>query len=113
MRCHHLTPEFAISPQISLQDIQTIREAGFRTIICNRPNGEEANQPDSATIAKIAKESGLFFVDLPIEAGSTPSSDTIKKMQEALNTLPGPVLAYCRTGNRAAQAWNMAIQNNS
>ncbi|MBO6037199.1 MAG: TIGR01244 family phosphatase [Acetobacter sp.] len=113
MRCHHLTPEFAISPQISIQDVQIIREAGFRTIICNRPNGEEANQPDSATIAKIAKESGLFFVDLPIEAGSTPSSDTIKKMQEALRTLPTPVLAYCRTGNRSAQAWNMAIQNNS
>ena len=48
---------------------------------------------------------------LPVKAGSTPSSDTVQKMQETLRTLPGPFLAYCRTGNRAAQVYNMATQN--
>ncbi len=111
MHYNYIAEDFAISPQISVQDVLTIREAGFKTIICNRPDGEESGQLDSETIARVAQDAGLFFILLPVKAGSTASSDTVQKMQETLKTLPGPFLAYCRTGNRAAQLYNMAIQN--
>ena len=111
MHYNYLTQDFAVSPQIFIQDVPTIREAGFRTVICNRPDGEEIDQPDSETIGHSVREAGLFFIMLPVKAGSIPSSDTVQKMQEALRTLPGPFLAYCRTGNRAAQVYNMATQN--
>ncbi|QEO16487.1 TIGR01244 family sulfur transferase [Acetobacter vaccinii] len=110
MHCHHLSPDFAVSPQISVSDIPTIRAAGFKTVICNRPDGEEKNQPDTATIAKAAQDVGLVFLALPIQAGHPPSSDVVIETQEAINTLPGPIFAYCRTGNRSSQAWTLATQ---
>ena len=35
-----LTPRYTVSPQITPEDIPAIKEAGFTTVICNRPDQE-------------------------------------------------------------------------
>ena len=95
MQYHSVSPDFAVSPQITVEDIPLIRDAGFKTIICNRPDGEEAGQPSAETIGEAARKAGLSFIET----------------QEAINTLPGPIFAYCRSGNRSAQAWTLATQS--
>ncbi|MDO9527336.1 MAG: sulfur transferase domain-containing protein, partial [Gemmobacter sp.] len=32
-----LTPDYAVSPQISPSDLPAIKAAGYSTVICNRP----------------------------------------------------------------------------
>jgi uncharacterized protein (TIGR01244 family) len=110
MTVRRLTADFAVSPQISAENVPAIRDAGFKTIICNRPDEEEPGQPSAQSIGEAAAAAGLSFVAIPVVSGQAPSSDAIIEMQEALNTLPGPIFAYCRSGNRSAQLWTIATQ---
>jgi sulfide:quinone oxidoreductase len=45
MKYHRFSPDLAIAPQLQLDDLDALRDAGFRSIICNRPDGEGAEQP--------------------------------------------------------------------
>lgn len=45
MAFRQITDAFSASPQITPGDIAAIRAAGFRAIICNRPDGEGPGQP--------------------------------------------------------------------
>jgi len=95
------------SPQIMPDDMQVIKDAGFKAIICNRPDGEGADQPTFQEIANAAKEFGLDAVYQPIVAGKVSDDDAVA-FGNALDTLPGPVLAYCRTGTRSATLWSLS-----
>ncbi|MBS0960031.1 MULTISPECIES: TIGR01244 family sulfur transferase [Acetobacter] len=105
-----LSEDFAVAPQISPDDVPAIRAAGFKSIICTRPDNEDPGQPSAETIANAATQAGLSFYAIPVMSGVAPSSDAVIEMQEALNTLPGPVFSYCRSGTRAGVLWQLATQ---
>jgi sulfide:quinone oxidoreductase len=96
-----LTAELSVSKQILPEDMQAIKNAGFRAIICNRPDGEGADQPTFEEISKAAQTAGLEAAYLPIVSGKVTDEDAVA-FDKALAQLPGPVLAYCRTGSRPA-----------
>lgn len=54
-----LTGELSVSPQLTLADIRAVAEAGYRTLVCNRPDGEAPDQPGFAEIERRAAELGL------------------------------------------------------
>ncbi|MCP1230599.1 TIGR01244 family sulfur transferase [Acetobacter indonesiensis] len=105
-----LSSDFVVAPQITTADVAALKDAGFKTIICTRPDAEDPGQPSAESIGEAARAAGLSFISIPVNAGQAPSSDAVIEMQEALNTLPGPVFAYCRSGNRAGQLWTLATQ---
>ena len=104
MDLRHLSQELAVSPQISATDIAPLARAGFRSIICNRPDGEGADQPLFREIEQAAREAGLQTVYLPAESGKV-SDQQGQEFGALLATLPKPVLAYCRTGMRSTTMW--------
>jgi sulfide:quinone oxidoreductase len=95
-----------VSPQISAADVAAIKKEGFRSIICNRPDGEGADQPTFAEIEKAAKKAGLEIRYLPVVSGKVQDADA-EKFGEVLSELPKPVFAYCRTGTRSATLWSL------
>lgn len=105
-----LSENFVVAAQITTADIAAIKAAGFKTIICTRPDHEDPGQPTAQSIGDAAAAEGLSFISIPVEGGQAPSSDAVIEMQEALNTLPGPIFSYCRSGNRAGQLWMLATQ---
>ena len=52
MEIKRITDKVSVAPQISVEDMADIKKAGFRAIICNRPDGEGADQPSYAAIEK-------------------------------------------------------------
>nr|MCW1952238.1 TIGR01244 family sulfur transferase [Octadecabacter sp.] len=102
-----LTANLSVSAQIQPSDLKAIKNAGFRAVVCNRPDGEGADQPTFDEIATAAKKQGLEAVYLPIVAGKV-SDDDASDFDQALMSLPGPVLAYCRTGTRSATLWSLS-----
>ena len=92
-----LTPNLSVSPQILASELQAVADAGFKALICNRPDGEGADQPSFDEIAQAAARLGLQARYLPAETGKVRDEDG-KAFGALLHTLPGPVLAYCRTG---------------
>ena len=106
MEIKPLTTELSVSEQIMPTDMQGIKDAGFRAVICNRPDGEGANQPTFEEITKAAEKVGLATSYIPIVAGKV-SDDDAEAFDKALTELPGPVLAYCRTGTRSTTLWSL------
>ncbi|MDB4111813.1 bifunctional protein tyrosine phosphatase family protein/NAD(P)/FAD-dependent oxidoreductase [Yoonia sp.] len=101
-----LTPEISVAPQITPADMKAIKDQGFRAIICNRPDGEGADQPTFKEIEAEATKHGLDAAYLPIVAGKVGDDDA-DCFADLMTELPGPVLAYCRTGTRSAILWSL------
>lgn len=104
-----VSDEFAISPQISADQIDMIKEQGFAAIICNRPDDEEPGQPSAAAIQKLAEAAGLVFVHQPVESGAVTFED-VETFKTLYADLPKPLLGYCRSGARC-QFLFQAAQN--
>lgn len=102
------TEQFACSGQITIDDLTTIAEAGFHTVICNRPDDEDGGGHAASTVlAQQAAALGLQFAYLPVaRSGITP--DQGAAMQALLVQLPGPVLAFCRSGTRSTNLFRLA-----
>ncbi|MBU0823798.1 MAG: TIGR01244 family phosphatase, partial [Alphaproteobacteria bacterium] len=102
-----LSPGLGVSPQIGPADVAALAASGFRSIICNRPDDEERGQPSAVAVAAAADALGLRFIHIPVVAGTIDEGDAAA-MTRALAELPGPVLAYCRSGARSEQLATMA-----
>lgn len=107
MDTKRLTADLSVSPQITVDDVPMLKAAGFRAIICNRPDGEAEDQPRFAEIADAAQKVGIKALYLPVVAGSMADEDA-RAFRQALTDLPGPVLAYCRSGARSANLWTLS-----
>jgi sulfide:quinone oxidoreductase len=107
MNPKQLTPGLSVSPQLSLADVGMARARGFRSIIVNRPDGEEPDQPSLAAIRQAAGAVGLAVAAIPVTPGKINDED-VDQFADALRRLEGPVLAYCRTGTRSATLWALA-----
>lgn len=107
MRFKQLSTAVSVAPQLSGQDIETAARLGFRTIISNRPDGEEATQMSADETSARAGRLGLAFVHVPVVSGAISSAD-IATMRGALAAAEGPVLAFCRSGTRSATLWALA-----
>ena len=104
MDIRRLTDDFAVSPQITAEELDEIASAGFRAILCNRPDDEEPGQPEFDTIAAAARAAGLEARAVPIVSGMI-TDEAVAAFRAALDELPAPVFAYCRSGTRCTMLW--------
>jgi len=107
MDIHTLTTELSVAPQVTTADLRAIAEAGFRSIVCNRPDGEGADQPGYREIALAAAGQGLEARFLPAESGKV-TDEQGRAFGALMRELPKPVLAYCRTGMRSTTMWALS-----
>ncbi|QIG78664.1 TIGR01244 family sulfur transferase [Stakelama tenebrarum] len=98
---------FTASPQITPEQVADIKAAGFTTLVCNRPDGEEEGQPRSADVRAAAQEAGLHWEFIPVTAAGF-SGNQVEAMVDTLKTSDGPVFAYCRSGTRSTNLWALA-----
>lgn len=99
-----------VAPQILPSDVPHLKAQGIRAIICNRPDGEAGDQPAFAEIAAAAAAAGIEARYLPVASGLVTDADA-ENFGTALRDLPGPVLAYCRSGTRSATLWALSQAN--
>ena len=107
MDIRRINDRVSVSPQIDPADVTELARLGFKGIINNRPDGEEAGQPDGAAIRTVAETLGLRYTSIPVtQAGF--SHPQIEAMTTAIEEAGGPVLAYCRSGTRSCNLWALA-----
>ena len=107
MEIKHLTPGLSVAAQVTTADLQTIKDRGFKAVICNRPDGEGADQPTFVELEKAAKKLGIAMHYMPVKPGIILDPD-IDAFRAALTALPGPVLGFCRTGMRTTTLWSLS-----
>ena len=98
-----LAGDISVAGQIRPDDLEALA-ASFRTIVNNRPDGEEAGQPNSAQIEAEARRVGLQYAFMPITPGQL-NEQAIVGLSEVLANAPTPILAFCRTGTRSTNLW--------
>ncbi|HET6970589.1 MAG TPA: TIGR01244 family sulfur transferase [Phenylobacterium sp.] len=101
-----VTDDFTTAPQISLADVAEAARQGFKTLISNRPDGEEPGQPTAAEIAAAAKAAGLAFHHIPVRGAPTP--EQVEETRQVLQDAAEPVLAFCRSGTRSIVTWSLS-----
>jgi sulfide:quinone oxidoreductase len=99
--------DYVVSDQITEEDIEQLKEAGFKTIFCNRPDNEEQNQVTVKSIQDKAIESGLNFIHQPVIGGQISQND-IDQFSDYYDAAEKPIFAYCRTGTRSSMLWALS-----
>ena len=98
-------PGFYVTPQLSVDDMPALKAAGFASVINNRPDQEGGPvQPESRALEAAAYAAGLEYRHLPVPP-KDHSDPEARQMAELVNSLPQPVLAFCRTGTRSASLY--------
>ena len=110
----YITPLFAVAGQLSEQDFAQLAAMGIKSVINNRPDGEEGVLITADKAAEAAKRAGLNYRYAPVGNLDVMETVEVDTFEDALRALPGPILAYCRTGNRSSILWaQVAARYNS
>jgi uncharacterized protein (TIGR01244 family) len=105
-----LTPRYAVSPQISVEHLPAIAEAGITTVICNRPDAENPVQLQAAAIRAAAESAGLCFEVLEL-THQTMTPENVARQRALIEGSEGRVLAYCASGTRSSVIWALGQAN--
>ena len=106
--CHNTA--FGTAGQIEPAQLVEIAAHGYKSVINNRPDGEAGpSQPKNADIAAKAEALGLHYAFLPVAPGSMTPAE-VQEMNRLLKTMPGPILAFCRSGARSTNLYHLALQ---
>lgn len=106
-----ITDAFSVAAQLSATDVQDVVDAGFKSIIINRPDYEGGpDQPTAADVTAAAQQAGLTVQYQPVVSGNITPQD-IQQFAALLKEMPAPVLAYCRSGGRCSQLFQAATQS--
>lgn len=97
----------SVAPQLTPADIAELARLGFRTLVANRPDGEEPGQPSMTAIEAAAREHGLTWVYQPVDSGNILDSD-VDRFDEMIRNADTPVLAFCRSGTRCTVLWALS-----
>jgi sulfide:quinone oxidoreductase len=109
MNLTQLSPKISVGPQLLPDELADVAAAGFKGIINNRPDGEAPDQPSSEEFGAEAKRQGLAYWHIPVVPGQATEEDA-RAFAAALDAAQGPVVAFCRTGNRSSGLWKMTQQ---
>ena len=108
MDIRKIDDRFSVTGQIGVVDIPAIATAGFKGIVCNRPDLEGFDQPPHMDLKDAAEKAGLSFAYIPVAPGA-PLVHEPMQMAAFIEEVSGPVLGYCRSGARAANLFAMAL----
>lgn len=100
---HNVAPEFRItvSGQITPDDVAELAKQGVKTIMNNRPDGEEPNQPTSEDIKTACTQHGIIYKQIAFSAGMLDMNH-VQEFADFYNTTERPLHIFCRTGNRSS-----------
>jgi sulfide:quinone oxidoreductase len=99
-----LGPGLSVAGRLDRADVDALARAGVRTIINNRPDGEDPGQLPAAEARRIAEAHGIAYHHIPITAATLSRAD-VDAFAAVLRDAPAPVVAHCRSATRSTLLW--------
>jgi uncharacterized protein (TIGR01244 family) len=99
-----LAPGVTAAGALSRDDIEALAASGVKTIINNRPDGEDPGQLPAGEAAKLCAERGIAYIHIPF-VNATLTAAQVAAFAQALKNATGPVVAHCRSGTRSTMIW--------
>lgn len=107
MKLVNLAEGIFVSDQILAEDLKEIALMGIKTIMCHRPDGEGADQPNFEELSNAAKKLKIKAHYLPVVAGKI-TDDEVAEFSQIFSEADKPVLGFCRSGMRASSLWALS-----
>jgi len=105
MQALRITPALYVAGQIDEGDVEALASAGFKFVICNRPDSEGGTPSDRIRAA--CERHGLKFFLQPVEFAKVGVADG-DAFGQILQQCDGPTLGYCRSARRTTALWALA-----
>ncbi|MFW3613787.1 TIGR01244 family sulfur transferase [Billgrantia antri] len=102
-----LDDRLSVMAQPTEEDLERLAERGYRTVISNRPRGEDDAQPDPERLRTKAEALGMSWKEVPVKPREYSQQD-IDSFARALDDASSPVVGFCRTGMRVAHLWALS-----
>jgi uncharacterized protein (TIGR01244 family) len=99
-----LAPGLSAAGKLDRADIEALADAGVKTIINNRPDGEDPGQLAAADAKKLAESRGIAYHHIPFTAATLTKAE-VDAFAATLASANGPVVAHCRSGTRSTLVW--------
>src|SRR5437762_12712326 len=108
IQVQQLSDDVCVAPQLGPEAIAALAQAGFKSVINNRPDFDGGpNQPTNSSIEAAAKAAGQAYAFLPV-APNYRSPEEVARFAELMAALPKPILAFCRSGARSGKQFRAA-----
>jgi uncharacterized protein (TIGR01244 family) len=101
-----LDDKVTVATQVAVSDVPEIKAQGYTGLMCNRPDGEDPDQPAWAEIEAAAQEAGLRTYFLPVQ--SRPEAESAAEGFAQAMAENDKLLAYCRSGTRCQLIYQAA-----
>lgn len=95
-----ISEKLSVSSQLNRDELSSLHRSGFKTLINNRPDGEDADQPGNKHEYDTALQGDLSYAFIPVTMNTITEAD-VRAFQTAIGKSDGPVLAHCKTGMRS------------
>jgi uncharacterized protein (TIGR01244 family) len=99
-----LAPGICVTGRLDAADMAALGQLGVRTIVNNRPDGEDPGQLDADAARRLAAVHGIAYHHIPITAASLTRAD-VDAFAALLREAPAPIVAHCRSGTRSTLLW--------
>jgi uncharacterized protein (TIGR01244 family) len=100
----NLAPGLTATGALSRDDIEALAASGVKTIINNRPDGEDQGQLPADEGRRLCAAHGIAYHHIPF-VGATLTSADIDAFDAVLKNATEPVVAHCRSGTRSTIIW--------
>jgi uncharacterized protein (TIGR01244 family) len=102
-----LAPGLSAAGKLDREDIEALALTGVRTIVNNRPDGEDPGQLPAAEARRIAEAHGIAYHHIPVTAASLSRAD-VDAFAAVLASAEQPMVVHCRSGTRSTLLWALA-----
>jgi uncharacterized protein (TIGR01244 family) len=99
-----LAPGISATGKLDRGDIEALAQQGVRTIINNRPDGEDPGQLPAADARRLAEAHGIAYHHIPVTAATLTRGD-VDAFAGVLTSAAQPIVVHCRSGTRSTLLW--------
>jgi uncharacterized protein (TIGR01244 family) len=101
-----LAPGVSAAGKLDRSDIEALAASGVRTIVNNRPDGEDPGQLPADEARLLAEARGIAYHHIPVTAATLTRGD-VDALEAVLAAAEQPVVLHCRSGTRSTLLWGL------
>ena len=99
-----LAPGLSAAGKLDRADLDALAQKGVRTIVNNRPDGEDPGQTPAAEARQVAEGHGIAYHHIPVTAATLTRAD-VDAFAAVLASAEQPIVIHCRSGTRSTLLW--------
>ncbi len=101
-----LAPGVSAAGKLDRADIEALAASGVRTIVNNRPDGEDPGQLPADEARLLAEARGIAYHHIPVTAATLTRGD-VDALEAVLAAAEQPIVLHCRSGTRSTLLWGL------